>query len=122
MARRQIDVVIVRCMYGHACLFVQALYMAGQFLWLTGRHDKAREYIDRMLKMSPGDAEVLEMPTIVCLPVCLFVFLFWMEGQTDKWTGGQTDRQTDRQADRQTGGQTDSNRWTDKQMDGQTDR
>ncbi|XP_062519917.1 tetratricopeptide repeat protein 21B-like isoform X2 [Corticium candelabrum] len=35
----------------------KALYMAGQFLWLTGRHDKAREYIDRMLKMSPGDAE-----------------------------------------------------------------
>lgn len=35
-----------------------ALYFAGMFLWHTGRHDKAREYVDRMLKMSPGSKEV----------------------------------------------------------------
>ncbi|XP_063518084.1 tetratricopeptide repeat protein 21A isoform X7 [Pongo pygmaeus] len=29
-----------------------ALYYAGLFLWLIGRHDKAKEYIDRMLKIS----------------------------------------------------------------------
>ncbi|XP_055985151.1 tetratricopeptide repeat protein 21A [Sorex fumeus] len=29
-----------------------ALYYAGLFLWLMGRHDKAKEYIDRALKMS----------------------------------------------------------------------
>ncbi|XP_066301202.1 tetratricopeptide repeat protein 21B-like [Branchiostoma lanceolatum] len=32
----------------------KALYFAGLFLWHTGRHDKAREYIDRMLKISNG--------------------------------------------------------------------
>ncbi|XP_077996608.1 tetratricopeptide repeat protein 21B-like [Glandiceps talaboti] len=31
----------------------KALYFAALFLWHTGRHDKAREYVDRMLKMSP---------------------------------------------------------------------
>ena len=36
----------------------QALYFGGMFLWHTGRHDKAREYIDRMIKMSPGNREV----------------------------------------------------------------
>ena len=36
----------------------QALYNAGMFLWLSGRHDKAREYVDRMLKVAPGDKEV----------------------------------------------------------------
>lgn len=35
-----------------------ALYFAGMFLWHTGRHDKAREYVDRMLKMSSGSKEV----------------------------------------------------------------
>jgi tetratricopeptide repeat protein 21B len=35
-----------------------ALYFAGMFLWHTGRHDKAREYVDRMLKMSNGSKEV----------------------------------------------------------------
>ncbi|XP_043922881.1 tetratricopeptide repeat protein 21B-like [Protopterus annectens] len=30
----------------------EALYYAGIFLWLMGRSDKAREYIDRMLKIS----------------------------------------------------------------------
>lgn len=35
-----------------------ALYFAGMFLWHTGRHDKAREYIDRMIKMSNSNKEV----------------------------------------------------------------
>jgi len=35
-----------------------ALYFAGMFLWHTGRHDKAREYIDRMIKMASGNKEV----------------------------------------------------------------
>lgn len=43
----------------HTCM--QALYYAGMFLWLCGRHDKAREYIDRMLKMSPGSREGLAL-------------------------------------------------------------
>lgn len=36
----------------------KALYHAGLFLWHVGRHDKAREYIDRMIKMSNGSKEV----------------------------------------------------------------
>lgn len=35
----------------------KALYHAGLFLWHIGRHDKAREYIDRMIKMSNGGKE-----------------------------------------------------------------
>ncbi|KAF3824413.1 hypothetical protein GH733_008698 [Mirounga leonina] len=35
----------------------KALYHAGLFLWHIGRHDKAREYIDRMIKMSNGNKE-----------------------------------------------------------------
>ncbi|XP_072435599.1 tetratricopeptide repeat protein 21B isoform X3 [Chiloscyllium punctatum] len=31
-----------------------ALYFAGLFLWHIGRHDKAREYVDRMIKLSNG--------------------------------------------------------------------
>ena len=31
------------------------------FLWLCGRHDKAREYIDRMLKMSLTSKEGLAL-------------------------------------------------------------
>ncbi|XP_054549191.1 tetratricopeptide repeat protein 21A isoform X2 [Talpa occidentalis] len=34
-----------------------ALYYAGLFLWLMGRHDKAKEYIDRMLKVSSNFRE-----------------------------------------------------------------
>ncbi|XP_054451813.1 tetratricopeptide repeat protein 21A isoform X2 [Pteronotus mesoamericanus] len=34
-----------------------ALYYAGLFLWLMGRHDKAKEYIDRMLKLSNSPRE-----------------------------------------------------------------
>ena len=35
-----------------------ALFFGGMFLWHTGRHDKAREYIDRMIKMASGNKEV----------------------------------------------------------------
>uniref|UniRef100_A0A3Q2H4W9 Tetratricopeptide repeat protein 21B n=1 Tax=Equus caballus TaxID=9796 RepID=A0A3Q2H4W9_HORSE len=35
----------------------KALYHAGLFLWHVGHHDKAREYIDRMIKMSNGSKE-----------------------------------------------------------------
>ncbi|XP_052805384.1 tetratricopeptide repeat protein 21B-like isoform X2 [Mya arenaria] len=35
------------------------LYYAGLFLFLTGKHDKAREYIDRMLKLNGDNAEGL---------------------------------------------------------------
>ncbi|XP_036277765.1 tetratricopeptide repeat protein 21B isoform X2 [Pipistrellus kuhlii] len=35
----------------------KALYHAGLFLWHIGRHEKAREYIDRMIKMSDGGKE-----------------------------------------------------------------
>ncbi|XP_034518101.1 tetratricopeptide repeat protein 21A isoform X2 [Ailuropoda melanoleuca] len=34
-----------------------ALYYAGLFLWLMGRHNKAREYIDRTLKISSSSRE-----------------------------------------------------------------
>ncbi|XP_025066742.1 tetratricopeptide repeat protein 21B isoform X1 [Alligator sinensis] len=37
----------------------QALYFAGLFLWHLGRQDKAREYVDRMIKVSNGDKEGL---------------------------------------------------------------
>ncbi|KAB0381053.1 hypothetical protein FD755_008837, partial [Muntiacus reevesi] len=35
----------------------KVLYYAGLFLWHIGRHDKAREYIDRMIKISNGSKE-----------------------------------------------------------------
>lgn len=37
----------------------RALYYAGLFLWHVGRHDKAREYVDRMIKISNGDKDGL---------------------------------------------------------------
>uniref|UniRef100_A0A8C3PP13 Tetratricopeptide repeat protein 21B n=1 Tax=Calidris pygmaea TaxID=425635 RepID=A0A8C3PP13_9CHAR len=37
----------------------QALYFAGLFLWHLGREDKAREYVDRMIKVSGGGKEGL---------------------------------------------------------------
>lgn len=36
----------------------KALYYAGLFLWHIGRHDKAREYIERMIKMPNSSNEV----------------------------------------------------------------
>ncbi|XP_053554367.1 tetratricopeptide repeat protein 21B [Bombina bombina] len=35
----------------------KSLYFAGLFLWHMGRHDKAREYVDRMIKISNGTKE-----------------------------------------------------------------
>lgn len=35
----------------------KSLYYAGMFLWLLGRNDKAREYIERMIKISNGSKE-----------------------------------------------------------------
>ncbi|KAH0621443.1 hypothetical protein JD844_022770 [Phrynosoma platyrhinos] len=37
----------------------EALYFAGLFLWHIGRHEKAREYVDRMIKISNGSKEGL---------------------------------------------------------------
>lgn len=36
----------------------KGLYYAGMFLWLLGRNDKAREYVERMIKISNGSKEV----------------------------------------------------------------
>jgi len=36
----------------------RALYLAAMYLWLSGRHDKAREYVERALKMSSYNIEV----------------------------------------------------------------
>ncbi|XP_036594734.1 tetratricopeptide repeat protein 21A isoform X2 [Trichosurus vulpecula] len=36
---------------------VNALYYAGMFLWLMGKNEKAKEYVDRMLKVSSGSKE-----------------------------------------------------------------
>ncbi|XP_006153641.1 tetratricopeptide repeat protein 21B isoform X1 [Tupaia chinensis] len=36
---------------------LKALYHAGLFLWHIGRHDKAREYVDRVIKISEGNKE-----------------------------------------------------------------
>lgn len=36
----------------------KGLYYAGLFLWLLGRNDKAREYTERMIKLSNGSREV----------------------------------------------------------------
>lgn len=36
----------------------KALYFAAMYLWHMNRNDKAREYIDRMLKISNGASEV----------------------------------------------------------------
>ncbi|XP_041662255.1 tetratricopeptide repeat protein 21B [Cheilinus undulatus] len=35
----------------------KSLYHAGMFLWLLGRNDKAREYTERMIKLSKGSRE-----------------------------------------------------------------
>lgn len=39
--------------------FLQPLYYAGMFLFLSGRLDKAREYVDRMLKLNQEHEEGL---------------------------------------------------------------
>jgi len=35
-----------------------ALFFGGMFLFHSGRPDKAREYVDRMLKLTPTSSEV----------------------------------------------------------------
>lgn len=40
----------------------KSLYYAGLFLWLLGRNDKAREYTERMIKLSNGSREVSFVP------------------------------------------------------------
>ena len=50
-----------------------ALYFAGMFLFHSGKPDKAREYIDRMLKMSPQSKEVRHFDFLR-----LFALLNWM--------------------------------------------
>lgn len=40
----------------------KSLYYAGMFLWLLGRNDKAREYTERMIKLSSGSREVRCFP------------------------------------------------------------
>ena len=47
-----------RYLYNLFLLLFQGLYYAGLFLFFTGKHDKAREYIDRMLKMNNESKEV----------------------------------------------------------------
>nr|XP_020141010.1 tetratricopeptide repeat protein 21A isoform X2 [Microcebus murinus] len=56
-----------------------ALYYASLFLWLVGRHDKAREYVDRILKVSCGSREV---PTTSVMRA--FVLRGWMDLTSDK--------------------------------------
>lgn len=47
----------------------KSLYNAGMFLWLLGRNDKAREYTERMIKLSNGSREVSSVS--FCLVFCL---------------------------------------------------
>lgn len=42
----------------------KGLYHAGMFLWLLGRNDKAREYTDRMIKLSSGSREVSDLSVL----------------------------------------------------------
>lgn len=44
-----------------------ALFFGGMFLWHTGRHDKAREYVDRMIKMASNNKEVMNKFVTQCL-------------------------------------------------------
>lgn len=34
-------------------------YYAGIVMWLIGKHDRARDYIDKILKAKPQDKEVI---------------------------------------------------------------
>lgn len=48
-----------------------SLYYAGMFLWLLGRNDKAREYTERMIKLSNGSREVSSSCCCHSLEQCL---------------------------------------------------
>ena len=43
----------------------KGLYYAGMFLWVLGRNDKAREYMERMIKTSNGSREVSPRPLLL---------------------------------------------------------
>lgn len=43
----------------------KGLYYAGMFLWLLGRNDKAREYIERMIKVSNNGSR--EVSLVICV-------------------------------------------------------
>lgn len=48
------------------------------YLWLSGRHDKAREYVDRMLKVAPGDKEVRMKSTLFLVELsCMLITMFF---------------------------------------------
>lgn len=51
----------------------KGLYYAGMFLWLLGRNDKAREYIERMIKVSNGSREV---SLVICVSLKLYQIFF----------------------------------------------
>ena len=48
------------------------LYFGGMFLLHSGRPDKAREYVDRMLKMAPSSKEVNSCIFLFCSTVAIF--------------------------------------------------
>lgn len=50
----------------------QSLYHAGMFLWLLGRNDKAREYTERMIKLSNGSKEVRPPPWGTFAILCMY--------------------------------------------------
>ena len=49
----------------------QALYYASMVLWLTGKHDKARDYLEKILKHNPSSKEVREYNIIIHDGCCL---------------------------------------------------
>lgn len=58
----------------------KSLYNAGMFLWLLGRNDKAREYTERMIKLSNGSSEVrLAYLSYFCelLFVLFILMIYW---------------------------------------------
>lgn len=54
----------------------KALYHAGMFLWLLGRNDKAREYVDRMIKISNGSSEVRTILRFVFVLITTIIKLY----------------------------------------------
>lgn len=54
-----------------------SLYNAGMFFWLVGRNDKAREYIDRMIKLSNGAREVRFDISCLFFPLSLVCGIMW---------------------------------------------
>lgn len=50
----------------------KGLYYAGMFLWLLGRNDKAREYIERMIKVSNNGSR--EVSLVICVSLKYIYF------------------------------------------------